>query len=99
MRQCEVISRLFGATAPIRVDVRQFREEIDLALIDIKMKRSYDRSWTARTGGSGQHDCHAAAAMGWDYGMLLQHVLEGAKPLVQFLDHYCPFSIGPLAIK
>ncbi|KAL3409668.1 hypothetical protein V8F44DRAFT_610948 [Aspergillus fumigatus] len=40
MRQCEVISRLFGATAPIRVDVRQFREEIDLALIDIKMKRS-----------------------------------------------------------
>lgn len=38
MRQCERVARLIGATAPIRVDVRRFREGSEFALFDINMK-------------------------------------------------------------
>jgi hypothetical protein len=33
----------------------------------------------------------AAAAMGWDYGTLLQHILESAQPLDQFRNYRSPF--------
>jgi carbamoylphosphate synthase large subunit len=38
MRQCEAVAALIGATAPIRVDVRRFREGSEFALFDINMK-------------------------------------------------------------
>lgn len=34
----------------------------------------------------------AAAAIGWDYGTLLQHILEGAVSLDQFRNYKNPFS-------
>jgi hypothetical protein len=33
----------------------------------------------------------AAAAMGWDYGTLLQKILAGAQPLGVFRDYRSPF--------
>ncbi|PKX97810.1 uncharacterized protein P174DRAFT_418744 [Aspergillus novofumigatus IBT 16806] len=74
MRQCEGVSRLIGATAPIRVDVRRSREGSEFALFDINMKPNM-----------------TASAMGWDYGTLLQHILEGAQPLGQFRNYRSPF--------
>jgi carbamoylphosphate synthase large subunit len=38
MRQCEDVARLIGATAPIRVDVRRFKDGSKFALFDINMK-------------------------------------------------------------
>lgn len=38
MRQCEAVAELIGATAPIRVDVRRFKEGSEFALFDINMK-------------------------------------------------------------
>lgn len=38
MRQCEEVASLIKATAPIRIDVRRFREGSEFALFDINMK-------------------------------------------------------------
>jgi hypothetical protein len=80
MRQCEGVARLIGASAPIRVDVRRFREGSEFALFDINMKpvcccfspsakytemfTEYDWSRATRTGGPGQLDCHCRCSDG-----------------------------------
>ncbi|KAF7157272.1 hypothetical protein CNMCM5623_001395 [Aspergillus felis] len=91
MRQCEGVARLIGATAPIRVDVRRFREGSEFALFDINMKPNM--TGPGRPGREDQASLTvmAAAAMGWDYGTLLQHVLEGAQTLNQFRSYRGPF--------
>lgn len=38
MKECQNVAELIGATAPIRVDVRRFREGSEFALFDINMK-------------------------------------------------------------
>ncbi|GFF54325.1 D-alanine--D-alanine ligase [Aspergillus udagawae] len=91
MRQCEGVARLIGATAPIRVDVRRFRNGSDFALFDINMKPNM--TGPGRPGREDQASLTAiaAAAMGWDYGTLLQHILESAQPLDQFRNYRSPF--------
>lgn len=38
MRECEQVAQLIQTTAPIRIDVRRFREGAPFALFDINMK-------------------------------------------------------------
>ncbi|CRG86877.1 Autophagy-related protein 22-1 [Talaromyces islandicus] len=84
MRQCEAVARLIGATAPIRVDVRRFKEDSGFALFDINMKPNM--TGPSRPGREDQASLTAiaAAAMGWDYGTLLQNMLWGAQSLSAF---------------
>ncbi|KAL2847534.1 hypothetical protein BJY01DRAFT_164934 [Aspergillus pseudoustus] len=91
MRQCEEVARLIGATAPIRVDVRRFEARSGFALFDINMKPNM--TGPGRPGREDQASLTAiaAAAMGWDYGTLLEKILEGAQPLSVFRKYQSPF--------
>ncbi|KAL3459774.1 glutathione synthetase ATP-binding domain-like protein [Aspergillus heterothallicus] len=91
MRQCEEVARLIGATAPIRVDVRRFEQGSDFALFDINMKPNM--TGPGRPGREDQASLTAiaAAAMGWDYGTLLEKILQGAQPLGVFRKYKSPF--------
>ncbi|CEL09285.1 hypothetical protein ASPCAL12423 [Aspergillus calidoustus] len=91
MKQCEEVARLIGATAPIRVDVRRFEEGSKFALFDINMKPNM--TGPGRPGREDQASLTAiaAAAMGWDYGTLLETILNGARPLSVFRKYQSPF--------
>ncbi|KAJ0417967.1 glutathione synthetase ATP-binding domain-like protein [Aspergillus carlsbadensis] len=91
MGQCEEVARLIGATAPIRVDVRRFVEGGQFALFDINMKPNM--TGPGRPGREDQASLTAiaAAAMGWDYGTLLETILKGAQPLSVFRMYKSPF--------
>ncbi|CBF76018.1 hypothetical protein AN3505.2 [Aspergillus nidulans FGSC A4] len=91
MRQCEKVAQLIGATAPIRVDVRRFSPGSDFALFDINMKPNM--TGPGRPGREDQASLTAiaASAMGWDYGTLLENILEGAQPLSVFRNYSNPF--------
>ncbi|PYI17943.1 glutathione synthetase ATP-binding domain-like protein [Aspergillus violaceofuscus CBS 115571] len=91
MRQCEQIAKLIGATAPLRIDIRRFREGSEFAIFDINMKPNM--TGPGRPGREDQASlcALAAAAIGWDYGTLLQHILEGAVSLEQFRNYKNPF--------
>ncbi|KAL2822411.1 glutathione synthetase ATP-binding domain-like protein [Aspergillus granulosus] len=91
MRQCEEVAKLIGATAPIRVDVRRFEQGSDFALFDINMKPNM--TGPGRPGREDQASLTAiaAAAMGWNYGTLLENILAGAQPLSVFRKYRSPF--------
>ncbi|PYH49578.1 glutathione synthetase ATP-binding domain-like protein [Aspergillus saccharolyticus JOP 1030-1] len=91
MRQCEQVASLIGATAPVRIDTRRFREGSEFAIFDINMKPNM--TGPGRPGREDQASLCvlAAAAIGWDYGTLLQHILEGAVSLVRFRNYQNPF--------
>lgn len=111
MEECGRVARLIGATAPIRIDVRRFREGSEFALFDINMKPvSYASSAEPHgrdlslnnfqnmtgPGRPGREDqasltAMAAAAMGWDYGTLLQKILASAQLLSAFHAYRSPF--------
>lgn len=115
MRQCEGVARLIGATAPIRIDVRRFQEGSEFALFDINMKpvgpcfslsckdteRLQNMTGPGRPGREDQASLTAIAAeaMGWDYGTLLQRILESAQPLGRFRNYRSPFQHHDLAIQ
>ncbi|EAW17307.1 uncharacterized protein NFIA_072210 [Aspergillus fischeri NRRL 181] len=85
------VARLIGATAPIRVDVRRFRLGSDFALFDITMQPNMTGPGLPGREDQASLTALAAAAMGWDYDTLLQHILEGAQPLSRFHNYRSPF--------
>ncbi|PKX91215.1 glutathione synthetase ATP-binding domain-like protein [Aspergillus novofumigatus IBT 16806] len=91
MEESKKVAQLIRATAPIRVDVRRFSEGSKFALFDINMKPNM--TGPGRPGREDQASLTAiaAAAMGWDYGTLLQKILEGAQPLSVFREYRSPF--------
>ncbi|KAL4910508.1 hypothetical protein BDW74DRAFT_184417 [Aspergillus multicolor] len=91
MRECERVASLIKATAPIRVDVRRFGQGGDFALFDINMKPNM--TGPGRPGREDQASltAMAAAALGWDYGTLLENILGGAQTLRVFRDYRSPF--------
>ncbi|KAE8378673.1 hypothetical protein BDV26DRAFT_280944 [Aspergillus bertholletiae] len=91
MEECQGVAKLIGATAPIRIDVRRFRQGSEFALFDINMKPNM--TGPGRPGREDQASLTAMAAfaMGWDYGTLLQQILAGAQHLSVFRDYRSPF--------
>ncbi|RAK99558.1 glutathione synthetase ATP-binding domain-like protein [Aspergillus ibericus CBS 121593] len=91
MRQCENVARLIGATAPIRVDVRRVTEGGEFAIFDVNMKPNM--TGPGRPGREDQTSLTglAAAALGWEYGMLLHRILDCARPLDGFRTYRDPF--------
>ncbi|KAL4860865.1 hypothetical protein BDV12DRAFT_191454 [Aspergillus spectabilis] len=81
MRECEEVAKLIRATAPIRIDVRRFRDRSDFALFDINLKPNM--TGPGRPGREDQASLTAiaATALGWDYGTLLKNILQGAQSL------------------
>ncbi|GLA52328.1 hypothetical protein AnigIFM63604_009177 [Aspergillus niger] len=92
MRQCEQVAKLIGATAPIRIDIRRFSEGSQFAIFDINMKPNM--TGPGRPGREDQASLTAlaAAAIGWDYGMLLHKILSSAQPLDRFRAYSNPFA-------
>ncbi|KAE8159872.1 hypothetical protein BDV40DRAFT_314377 [Aspergillus tamarii] len=91
MEECQGVAKLIGATAPIRIDVRRFRVGSEFALFDINMKPNM--TGPGRPGREDQASltAMAAAAIGWDYGTLLQNILLSAQRLSVFRDYRSPF--------
>ncbi|KAE8367547.1 hypothetical protein BDV27DRAFT_169482 [Aspergillus caelatus] len=91
MEECQGVAKLIGATAPIRIDVRRFGEGSEFALFDINMKPNM--TGPGRPGREDQASltAMAAAAIGWDYGTLLQKILASAQRLSAFRDYRSPF--------
>ncbi|KAF7591478.1 hypothetical protein BBP40_001524 [Aspergillus hancockii] len=91
MEESKKVAQLIGATAPIRIDVRRFREGSEFALFDINMKPNM--TGPGRPGREDQASltAMAAAAIGWDYGTLLRKILASAQRLSVFRDYLSPF--------
>ncbi|KAI4593043.1 hypothetical protein KJ359_010129 [Pestalotiopsis sp. 9143b] len=79
--QCVDVARLLRCTAPIRIDVRRFRESSEFALFDVNMKPNM--TGPGRPGREDQASLTALAAggLGWDYPELLRKILGSASPL------------------
>ena len=80
-RQCEQVGTLLKLSAPIRIDVRRIADTGPFALFDINMKPNITGS--ERPGRENQTSLMAMGAqgLGWNYPMLLQYMLQLAKPL------------------
>jgi len=80
-RQCEAVARLLCVTAPIRIDVRRFKNSSNFALFDINLKPNM--TGPGRPGRENQASLTALAAaqLGWDYPQLLQNMLESCYTL------------------
>jgi D-alanine-D-alanine ligase-like ATP-grasp enzyme len=80
-KECEGVAELLGVTAPIRIDVRRFKEGSKFAIFDVNMKPNM--TGPGRPGREDQASLTAMAAegLGWDYGRLLEEILEGAGTL------------------
>ncbi|KAB2573720.1 D-alanine--D-alanine ligase [Lasiodiplodia theobromae] len=82
-RECEATARLLQTKAPIRIDVRRFRDEkgSPFALFDVNMKPNM--TGPGRPGREDQASLTAlaAAGLGWDYPQLLENILESACSL------------------
>ncbi|OKL63485.1 hypothetical protein UA08_01143 [Talaromyces atroroseus] len=86
MDECQRVAELIQAKAPIRIDVRRFSEGSKFAIFDINMK-------PVRRGRPGREDqdsltAMAAAAIGWDYGTLLQKILDASQTLSSFREYH-----------
>jgi hypothetical protein len=80
-RQCEQIGTLLKLSAPIRIDVRRIADKGPFALFDVNMKPNI--AGPERPGRENQTSLIAMGAqgLGWNYPMLLQYMLQLAKPL------------------
>ncbi|KAF4968472.1 hypothetical protein FSARC_4166 [Fusarium sarcochroum] len=82
-RECERAASLLGLTAPIRIDVRRFKDssESPYALFDVNMKPNM--TGPGRPGRDDQASLTLLAAngLGWDYKELLRRILETSSPL------------------
>ncbi|KAH8891487.1 glutathione synthetase ATP-binding domain-like protein [Thozetella sp. PMI_491] len=83
MRECEQVARFLGTTAPIRVDVRRFRDAPDsqFALFDINMKPNMTGPGRPGRDDQASLTLMAASALNWDYPELLRQILQTASPL------------------
>ncbi|KAI0465705.1 hypothetical protein F4859DRAFT_519816 [Xylaria cf. heliscus] len=93
-RQCEVVAQLMKITAPIRIDVRRFTSDpkSSFALFDVNLKPNM--TGPGRPGRSDQASLTAlaAAGLGWDYPVLLTHLLASATSLGH-LRRVVPFDL------
>ncbi|RMJ03672.1 hypothetical protein CDV36_014802 [Fusarium kuroshium] len=76
-RECERAASILGVTAPIRIDVRRFKDSSDspFALFDVNMKPNM--TGPGRPGREDQASLTLLAAngLGWDYKELLRRIL------------------------
>ncbi|KAI9155012.1 D-alanine-D-alanine ligase [Paramyrothecium foliicola] len=83
MRQCERAAKLLGPTAPIRIDIRRFKDDqkSKFALFDVNMKPNM--TGPGRPGREDQASLTLVAgeALGWDFARLLREILKTAVPL------------------
>ncbi|PMD39851.1 hypothetical protein L207DRAFT_583697 [Hyaloscypha variabilis F] len=82
-RECEGVAKLLSGTAPIRIDIRRFKDGKGekFALFDVNMKPNI--TGPGRPGRDDQ-DCLmglAAKGLGWDYERLLVETLGTARSL------------------
>ncbi|KAJ4245986.1 hypothetical protein NW762_013730 [Fusarium torreyae] len=82
-RECERAAGLLGLTAPIRIDVRRFKDssESPYALFDVNMKPNM--TGPGRPGRDDQASLTLLAAngLGWDYKELLRRILGTSSTL------------------
>ncbi|RSM06308.1 hypothetical protein CEP52_005766 [Fusarium oligoseptatum] len=81
--ECERAARELGVTAPIRIDVRRFKDSPDskFALFDVNMKPNM--TGPGRPGREDQASLTllGGAALGWDYQELLKRILSTSSTL------------------
>ncbi|KAJ3527718.1 hypothetical protein NM208_g10562 [Fusarium decemcellulare] len=82
-RECERAASILGVTAPIRIDVRRFKNSPDspFALFDVNMKPNM--TGPGRPGRDDQASLTLLAAngLGWDYKELLRRILATSSSL------------------
>ncbi|ORY81809.1 hypothetical protein BCR35DRAFT_341228 [Leucosporidium creatinivorum] len=79
--QCELVGKLCGSFAPIRIDARRVSEtDKRFLLFDVNMKPN--ATGPGRPGRDQQASLTLIAAnqLGWDYPSLLRNILRAAKP-------------------
>ncbi|KAF2014984.1 glutathione synthetase ATP-binding domain-like protein [Aaosphaeria arxii CBS 175.79] len=90
-RECEAVAEELRPTAPIRIDVRRFKNDASskFALFDINMKPNM--TGPGRPGRDDQASLTllAAAGLGWDYPRLLSEMLKSSSSL-RVLRHRKP---------
>ncbi|KAH6655686.1 D-alanine--D-alanine ligase [Truncatella angustata] len=93
--QCVQVARLLRCTAPIRIDIRRFKDASEFALFDVNMKPNM--TGPGRPGREDQASLTAIAAngLGWDYAMLLRHILDSARTLYELRRIELPNDIFP----
>ncbi|KEF62657.1 uncharacterized protein A1O9_00630 [Exophiala aquamarina CBS 119918] len=86
--QCEGIARLLQVTAPIRVDVRRFKDSSGsrFAAFDINMKPNMTGPGRPDRQNQASLTAMAATGLGWDYPILLTKILDSAKTLKEQRD-------------
>ena len=88
--QCEQVAELLQVTAPIRIDVRRISQDpkAEFAMFDVNMKPNM--TGPGRPGRDEQSSLTAMAAhrLGWDYGQLLNHMLDSAQTLEHLRNVY-----------
>ncbi|XHG03732.1 hypothetical protein AWENTII_007024 [Aspergillus wentii] len=89
MRECEEVGVFLGATAPIRIDIRRFREGGRFALFDVNLKPNM--TGPGRPGRKDQASLMALAAQerGWDYPAFLRYMLGNARFLREMRKYSC----------
>ncbi|KAF7534552.1 hypothetical protein G7054_g6146 [Neopestalotiopsis clavispora] len=94
-KQCVEVARLLRCTAPIRIDVRRFRESSEFALFDVNMKPNM--TGPGRPGREDQASLTALAAGGldWNYPELLRRILGSASTLYDLRRAELPKGFTP----
>ncbi|KAM0214908.1 hypothetical protein ACHAQD_004356 [Fusarium lateritium] len=86
--ECERAAQELAVTAPIRIDVRRFKDSADskFALFDVNMKPNM--TGPGRPGREDQASLTllAAEALGWDYQELLRRILSTCSTLRTLRD-------------
>ncbi|KAJ5093535.1 glutathione synthetase ATP-binding domain-like protein [Penicillium angulare] len=90
MEECATVAGLLGTTAPLRIDIRRFREGSKFALFDINMKPNI--TGPGRPGRDDQLSLMglAAESVGVDYLGFLQYVLGSAPELGELRNYSSP---------
>ncbi|KAE9381450.1 hypothetical protein N431DRAFT_359465 [Stipitochalara longipes BDJ] len=82
-KECEGVAKLLGGTAPIRIDIRRFKDGKGgrFALFDVNMKPNI--TGPGRPGRDDQDSLMGLAAkgLGWDYERLLVEIFGTARSL------------------
>ncbi|CAG9981487.1 unnamed protein product [Clonostachys byssicola] len=82
-RECEKAASLLGLTAPIRIDVRRFKDSPDspFALFDVNMKPNMTGPGRPGRDDQASLTLMAANGLGWDYKELLRRILGTSSSL------------------
>ncbi|WYZ33892.1 hypothetical protein EsH8_I_000168 [Colletotrichum jinshuiense] len=82
-RECERVARVLGVAAPIRIDVRRFKDSpgSSFALFDVNMKPNMTGPGRPGRGDQASLTLLAAEALGWNYPELLGQILNTSSTL------------------